>query len=57
MILKAIEYEPFEIPGYPPYPDWGQALGWLQVSFVLIWIPLVAIIVVFREAKVSLFIP
>lgn len=35
------------IPYVPPtyggvnYPDWGLALGWCMVGFVLIWIPCV----------------
>ncbi|XP_069571836.1 sodium- and chloride-dependent neutral and basic amino acid transporter B(0+) [Brachyistius frenatus] len=29
--------------GKVPYPDWGIALGWCMVAFILIWIPVVAV--------------
>ena len=52
IIAKSVDYEDFSLEGYT-YPAWGQALGWLQVAFILIWIPAVAIGVVWKEAKVS----
>ncbi|XP_075690506.1 sodium- and chloride-dependent neutral and basic amino acid transporter B(0+)-like [Rhinoderma darwinii] len=40
----------FESPSYGTvkYPTWGTALGWCIIIFCLIWIPIVAIINVFR---------
>ncbi|XP_028303149.1 sodium- and chloride-dependent neutral and basic amino acid transporter B(0+) isoform X1 [Gouania willdenowi] len=29
--------------GGVPYPDWGLALGWCILAFILMWIPLVAV--------------
>ncbi|XP_044034714.1 sodium- and chloride-dependent neutral and basic amino acid transporter B(0+)-like isoform X2 [Siniperca chuatsi] len=29
--------------GKVEYPDWGMALGWCMVMFILIWIPVVAV--------------
>ena len=34
-------------------PAWGQALGWMQVAFCLIWIPGVAIGLIITSGGVS----
>ncbi|XP_062271426.1 sodium- and chloride-dependent neutral and basic amino acid transporter B(0+) [Scomber scombrus] len=26
-----------------PYPDWGLAMGWCMVAFILLWIPVIAV--------------
>ncbi|XP_067903123.1 sodium- and chloride-dependent neutral and basic amino acid transporter B(0+)-like [Heterodontus francisci] len=41
----------FTPPSYGPieYPVWGTALGWCMVIFCILWIPIVAIVRVFRS--------
>ncbi|CAN9512332.1 unnamed protein product [Ophioblennius macclurei] len=29
--------------GKIPYPEWGLALGWCMVAFILMWIPIIAV--------------
>ncbi|KAM8867146.1 sodium- and chloride-dependent neutral and basic amino acid transporter B(0+)-like [Synchiropus picturatus] len=43
-----ISYEPLTY-GTVEYPEWGLALGWCILAFILLWIPLVAFIKLLRE--------
>lgn len=45
IIVKAVKYEPYSLED-SAFPGWAQAVGWLQVAFILSWIPMIAIIVV-----------
>lgn len=47
IVLKAIDYKPYTSGSYE-YPGWAQALGWLVVSFHLVWI---FVVFIYRAAK------
>lgn len=50
IVLQAVQYQPLSFEG-KTYPALGQVVGWLQLTFIIMWLPLVAIFNIWEDGQ------
>ena len=53
IIVRAVQYKPLTFGSYE-FTGVGSLLTWLEIAFIVCWIPLYAIFLICKEAKVSM---